>query len=78
VRLCCPFARLTALFAEVGGAVSSEAWPSLVQLGANIEAVREMMGHATVAQTSTYLHATSDDKVRAIGLLSGNYGETKE
>jgi integrase len=49
----------------------------LVQLGANIEAVREMMGHADLAMTSRYLHATSGDKVRAIGLLAGNYGETK-
>jgi site-specific recombinase XerD len=46
----------------------------LVQLGANVEAVREMMGHATVAMTSRYLHATSGDKVRAIGLLAGNWG----
>jgi integrase len=49
----------------------------LVQLGANIEAVREMMGHADLAMTSRYLHATSGDKVRAIGLLSGNYGATE-
>jgi integrase len=49
----------------------------LVQLGASIEAVREMMGHADLASTSRYLHATSGDKGRAIGLLEGNYGETK-
>jgi integrase len=42
----------------------------LVQLGANIEAVREMMGHATVAQTSTYLHATTGDKEHAMGKRS--------
>jgi integrase len=48
----------------------------LVKLGANIEAVREMMGHADLASTSIYLHATSGDKVRAIGLLAGNWGET--
>ncbi len=48
----------------------------LVQLGANIEAVREMMGHADLANTARYLHATSGDKVQAIGLLSGNWGET--
>jgi integrase len=50
----------------------------LVQLGANIEAVREMMGHADLAMTSRYLHATSGDKVRAIGLLAGYWGETTE
>jgi integrase len=49
----------------------------LVQLGANIEAVSEMMGHADLAMTSRYLHATSGDKVRAIGLLVGNWRETK-
>jgi site-specific recombinase XerD len=48
-----------------------------VQLGANIEAVREMMGHADLAMTSRYVHATSGDKVYAIGLLAGNWGETK-
>jgi integrase len=48
----------------------------LVQLGANIEAVREMMGHADLAMTSRYLHVTSGDKRTAIGLLEGNYGET--
>jgi integrase len=49
----------------------------LVGLGANIEAVSEMMGHADLAMTSRYLHATSGDKVHAIGLLAGNWGETK-
>jgi integrase len=49
----------------------------LVQLGANIEAVREMMGHADLATTSRYLHATSNDKVHAIGLLTGNWGATQ-
>jgi integrase len=48
-----------------------------IQVGANIEAVREMMGHADLAMTSRYVHATSSDKARAIALLSGNYGETK-
>jgi integrase/recombinase XerD len=48
----------------------------LVQLGANIEAVREMMGHADLAMTSRYLHATSGDKRQAIGLLEGNWKET--
>jgi integrase len=49
----------------------------LVQLGANIEAVREMMGHADLATTSRYLHATSGEKERAIGLLAGNWGATR-
>lgn len=49
----------------------------LVQLGANIEAVREMMGHSDLAMTSRYLHATSGDKEHAIGLLTGNWGATK-
>jgi integrase len=48
----------------------------LVNLGANIEAVREMMGHADLATTSRYLHATSGDKQHAIGLLAGNWGAT--
>jgi site-specific recombinase XerD len=48
----------------------------LGQLGANIEAVREMMGHADLATTSRYLHAPSGDKVQAIGLLTGNWRET--
>jgi site-specific recombinase XerD len=46
----------------------------LVQLEGNVEAVREMMGHGDVAMTTRYVHATSGDKVRAIGLLEGNYG----
>lgn len=50
---------------------------NLAQLGVSVEVIRELMGHATVAQTSTYLHATSGDKMHAINLLAGNYGETK-
>jgi hypothetical protein len=45
-------------------------------LDANIEAVREMMGHADLATTSPSLHATSGDKVHAIGVLAGNRRET--
>jgi integrase len=50
----------------------------LVQLGANVEAVREMMGHSDLAMTSRYLHATSGDKVQAIDLLEGNWRETEK
>jgi integrase len=49
----------------------------LVQLGANIEAVREMMGHADLAMTTRYVHATSGDKVQAIQRLSGNWRATE-
>jgi len=38
--------------------------------------VREMMGHSDLSSTARYLHATSHDKVRAIALLAGNWGET--
>jgi integrase len=44
--------------------------------GASVEAVREMMGHSDLSSTARYLHATSHDKVRAIALLAGNWGET--
>lgn len=46
--------------------------------GASIEAIREMMGHADLASTARYLHATGSDKRRAIELLEGNWGETSE
>jgi integrase len=46
--------------------------------GASIEAIREMMGHADLASTARYLHATGSDKRRAIELLEGNWGETPE
>jgi hypothetical protein len=35
-----------------------------------------LIEHADLSTTSRYLHATSGDKGRAIGLLEGNYGET--
>ena len=44
--------------------------------GASIEAIREMMGHADLASTARYLHASGSDKRRAIALLEGNWGET--
>jgi integrase len=44
--------------------------------GASIEAIREMMGHADLASTARYLHASGSDKRRAIELLEGNWGET--
>jgi site-specific recombinase XerD len=46
--------------------------------GATIEGIREMMGHADLASTARYLHATGSDKRRAIELLEGNWGETSE
>jgi integrase len=49
----------------------------LVGMGANVEAVREMMGHADLAMTTRYVHATERDKVRAIEQLAGNWGATK-
>jgi len=44
--------------------------------GASIEAIREMMGHADLASTARYLHATGSDKRKAIEPLEGNWGET--
>jgi integrase len=49
----------------------------LVQLGANIEAVREMMGHTDLAMTTRYVHATGGDKRQAIERLSGNWRATE-
>jgi integrase len=46
--------------------------------GASIEAIREMMGHADLASTARYLHASGGDKRRAIELLEGNWGETRK
>jgi integrase len=48
----------------------------LVQLGANVEAVSEMMGHSDVGVTSRYLHATASDKRKAIDLFAGNWRAT--
>jgi integrase len=47
-----------------------------VERGANIEAVRELMGHADLTATSRYVHATARDKRSVVALLVGNGGET--
>jgi integrase/recombinase XerD len=48
-----------------------------VERGANIEAVRELMGHADLASTSRYVHATARDKRSVVALLEGNQRETR-
>jgi integrase len=42
-----------------------------VRAGANIEAVRELMGHGDLDTTAGYLHAVAADKVAVIDALSG-------
>jgi hypothetical protein len=42
-----------------------------VRAGANIEAVRELMGHGDLETTAGYLHAVAADKVAAIEALDG-------
>jgi hypothetical protein len=37
--------------------------------------MREMLGHADLAMTTRYVHATGDDKRQAIQRLVGNYWE---
>jgi hypothetical protein len=44
--------------------------------GANVEAVRRLLGHRDLASTTRYVHATGPDMVRAIAALPGNCGET--
>jgi site-specific recombinase XerD len=46
-----------------------------VRAGANIEAVRELMGHDDLETTAGYLHANSADKqavIDSLGQLAGN------
>ena len=49
---------------------------NLARLGANVESISSMLGHADLAMTSRYLHASSGDMRQAIGLLEGNWRET--
>jgi len=51
---------------------------TLLTGGANVEAVRRLLGHKDLAPTTRYVHATEGDLVAAIGALSGNRGETVE
>src|SRR5207244_13443322 len=39
--------------------------------GANVEAVRELLGHSSLEVTSRYLHAIAQDKVAVIAALGG-------
>lgn len=40
--------------------------------GANVEAVRELLGHSSLEVTSRYLHAIAQDKVAVIAALGGD------
>ena len=50
--------------------------------GANVEAVRRLLGHRDLASTTRYVHATERDLVTAVaalpGIGSGNGGETED
>ncbi len=48
----------------------------LLQVGANIEAVRRLAGHEMLSTTARYVHAVSADMSAAIDRLSGNRRET--
>lgn len=39
--------------------------------GANIEAVRELLGHSSLDQTTRYVHALAQDKLAVIATLGG-------
>ena len=49
---------------------------ALLAGGANVEAVRRLLGHKDLASTTRYVHATDPDMVRAIATLPGDCGET--
>ncbi len=44
----------------------------LLSAGASIEIVRELMGHADIATTAIYLHATEGEKREAVARLASN------
>lgn len=46
--------------------------------GANVEAVRMLLGHKDLGSTVRYLHATEHDMVSAVAALPGNSGEMAE
>jgi integrase len=49
---------------------------TLLRGGANVETVRQLLGHKDLAATSRYLHATGSDLVDAVAVLPGNCWET--
>jgi excisionase family DNA binding protein len=44
----------------------------LIKNGANINLVKELMGHASIITTQRYLHSQEDEKRKAIEALTGN------
>src|SRR5471030_2787119 len=42
-----------------------------IRAGANVEAVRELMGHRDLTTTARYLHALADDRNAVIAALDG-------
>ena len=44
----------------------------LLQKGANIRAVQELMGHTSLSVTERYLAVTDENKAWAVGLLDGS------
>jgi len=51
---------------------------TLLRGGANVETLRQLLGHKDLAATSRYLHATGHDLVAAVAALPGNWGETPD
>jgi integrase len=51
---------------------------ALLRGGANVEAVRRLLGHKSLEPTMRYLHASERDMVAAVAALSGNCGETPQ
>jgi integrase/recombinase XerD len=49
-----------------------------VRAGANIEAVRELMGHGDLETTAGYLHAVPADRVAVIDALSGQLADNAD
>jgi len=44
----------------------------LLQKGANIRTVQELLGHTSLSVTERYLAVTDQDKLWAVGLLDGS------
>jgi len=44
----------------------------LLQKGANIRAVQELLGHTSLSVTERYLAVTDESKAWAVGLLDGS------
>jgi integrase/recombinase XerD len=50
---------------------------TLVEKGANIKVVQELLGHTSLATTQVYLSVTADHLEETIGLLEGGKYPTK-